>query len=182
MTTEYPSFPKIPRLNKPVTITEKIDGTNGLVFVGEDGSVRAGSRNRWLDPGQPDNHGFRAWVEANADDLRTLGPGHHYGEWWGAGVNKRYPGVEKQFSLFNTARYAEKRPACCGVVPLLLELPALDTAAIQDVLHLLKEGGSVAAPGCMRPEGIIVFHSAQGNLFKVLMEDDGGYKGAKAQE
>jgi hypothetical protein len=179
MTTDYPSFPKIPRLSKPVTITEKIDGTNGLVFVGEDGTVRAGSRNRWLDPDQPDNHGFRAWVEANADDLRTLGHGHHYGEWWGDGVNKRYKGTPKRFSLFNTARYTETRPACCGVVPVLAELPTIDTNAVAEILRSLKEGGSVAAPGCMNPEGIIVFHSAHGNLFKVLLEDDGGYKGAR---
>jgi hypothetical protein len=64
-------------------------------------------------------------------------------------------------------------------VPVLAELPTIDTNVIAEVLRSLKEGGSVAAPGCMNPEGIIVFHSAHGNLFKVLLEDDGGHKGAR---
>ncbi len=31
--TEYPAFGKIPRLNREVVITEKIDGTNGLISI-----------------------------------------------------------------------------------------------------------------------------------------------------
>jgi hypothetical protein len=29
----YPAFGKIPRLHRPVVITEKIDGTNGLMSI-----------------------------------------------------------------------------------------------------------------------------------------------------
>lgn len=40
--------------------------------------------------------------------------------------------------------------------------------------------GSFAAPGFMRPEGIIVYHSASGHVFKVLLEDDDRPKGLVA--
>lgn len=35
---EFKEFPKIPRLNREFTITEKIDGTNGCIVV-EEGSI-----------------------------------------------------------------------------------------------------------------------------------------------
>ena len=44
-------------------VTEKIDGTNGVVLVQEDGTVVAGSRSRWIVP-LADNFGFAAWVAA----------------------------------------------------------------------------------------------------------------------
>ena len=84
MTSEYPKFPKTHRLYDDVVITEKLDGTNGLISIrkvvepeaspavgevfvlnpeGETLGVRAGSRNGWLVPngtltnkkGRPDN-------------------------------------------------------------------------------------------------------------------------------
>ena len=41
---EFESFPSISRLSRQCVVTEKIDGTNAQVFVGDDGVVRAGSR------------------------------------------------------------------------------------------------------------------------------------------
>jgi hypothetical protein len=78
------------------------------------------SRSRWITP-DDDNFGFAAWVEANRDELLTLGPGRHFGEWWGSGIQRGYglPKGEKRFSLFNVSRWGESRPACCHVVPVL---------------------------------------------------------------
>lgn len=168
--SDYPAFPKIPRLRRSVVITEKIDGTNALIQVNNDGTILAGSRNRWLTP-ESDNFGFARWVAEHEDELRELGPGRHYGEWWGAGIQRRYGLDHKRFSLFNTARWENVAPpSCCHVVPVLAT-GTLD-GSIDECLAALRERGSVAAPGFMAPEGVVVFHTASRSLFKVLLEGD----------
>lgn len=178
MSEDFPSFAKIPRLNKEMVITEKLDGTNGLIEIADDGTVRAGSRSRWLDKGQPDNMGFRAWVEANEGALRaSLPPGRHYGEWWGQGIQRRYGLDHKRFTLFNTARYAElELPPILSVVPELYRGP-MDTEVIKACVEQLRRTGSVAVPGWMKPEGVVVYHAASGHLYKVLCENDSLPKG-----
>ena len=91
MDKDFVAFPKIARLNREIVITEKIDGTNASIYVSEkDGAVYAGSRTRWITP-EDDNFGFARWVRDHADELRTgLGFGVHFGEWWGAGIQRRY--------------------------------------------------------------------------------------------
>jgi hypothetical protein len=176
MEPEFLPFAKIARLNREVVVTEKLDGTNALVYVGEDGTVRAGSRSRWITPEQ-DNYGFARWVADRADELRELGSGYHYGEWWGAGIQRRYGMSEKRFSLFNVARWAEAYPACCHVVPVLAR--GLDIrAAAEAALERLREHGSFAAPGFAKPEGIVIYHGASKQLFKVTLEKDEAPKGA----
>lgn len=170
---EFRPFESIPRLKRDCLITEKIDGTNAQVWVSEDlGIVAAGSRNRWLTP-EHDNYGFGAWVKANEDEVRKLGPGHHYGEWWGAGIQRRYGLQEKRFSLFNTSRWTtETLPSCCSVVPVLYEGPFGDEA-VNGCLQLLRDHGSRAAPGFMDPEGIVVYMPQARRLFKVTLDGDG---------
>lgn len=175
---EFVPFQKIPRLNRDIVITEKIDGTNAIVHVSEDRVVIAGSRNRWITP-EKDNAGFARWVQENAEQLAWLGPGTHFGEWWGAGIQRRYGLTEKRFSLFNVGRWGEQRPPCCGVVPTLYSGPFSKTA-IDDAMERLRSAGSVAAPGFMQPEGIVVFHTASGQLFKATLEGDEKPKGAAA--
>lgn len=170
MGIEFSEFPKMARLSREVVVTEKIDGTNAQVFVGDDGLILAGSRSRWITP-ENDNFGFAAWVRDHADELRELGPGRHFGEWWGAGIQRRYGIADKRFSLFNVLRWSEKRPACCGVVPTLYR-GQFDTAAIDDTLDKLAQYGSVCAPGFMKPEGIVVFHIAGNVGFKKTIEKD----------
>jgi hypothetical protein len=193
----YPAFPKIPRLHRDVVITEKIDGTNAQVWViGPDEpsptfpeeleiqvrmrvlpdgtSILAGSRTRWIHP-KEDNHGFARWVWDNAEELAKLGPGHHYGEWWGGGINRGYGLQEKRFSLFNTSRWSDlaSRPGCCDVVPILAEGNAAElTLHVHDALTALETFGSWAAPGYPKPEGIVVYHKAANQLFKVTIEND----------
>lgn len=174
---EFKPFDSIPRLKRGCVISEKIDGSNALVFIGDDGTIRAGSRNRWITP-EDDNFGFARWVHENAAELAKLGPGYHYGEWWGAGIQRRYGLTEKRFSLFNAGRWGDPatRPACCGVVPVLYEGP-FSTQQVDMALDQLRAGGSVAAPGFMQPEGIVVYLTANRALYKVTLDGD-GHKGA----
>ena len=187
---DFVEFAKMPRLVREVIVTEKIDGTNACVGITEDGRVFAGSRTRWITP-ENDNFGFAAWVEANKGELLQLGPGRHFGEWWGAGIQRRYGQTEKRWSLFNVGRWAlhgtepqqiatadprvvkmqDVLPRCCGLVPVLYR-GAFDTAAIDSVIADLRENGSKAAPGFMKPEGIVVFHIAGNVGFKRTLERD----------
>ncbi len=185
MTFEFKPWPKIPRLNREMIITEKIDGTNAAVIVTEDGEVGAQSRNRLITP-ESDNFGFAKWVYDNAIPLAdTLGPGYHYGEWWGSGIQRGYglPKGEKRFSLFNVSRwkYDEVHEAVPGldVVPTLY-VGGFDTDVIQDCLGDLEWFGSRAYMGFMNPEGVVVFHTAAQQVFKVLIENDEIPKGAVA--
>ncbi len=202
MSNTFEGFPKIHRLSRECVITEKIDGTNAQIFIHSranideghgipflgavgDFDIAAGSRNRWLTPGN-DNYGFAKWVAANAEQLIRLGPGRHFGEWWGAGIQRRYNQTEKHFSLFNVHRWydpvrtsideipGEKMcecPPCCRVVPVL-NRSIFSTLNIELILSILKEGGSIAAPGFMQPEGIVIYHTASQTLFKKTIESD----------
>lgn len=186
----FEAFPKIPRLNRTITITEKIDGTNAQVCVLEDGRVLAGSRNKWITP-EDDNYGFAGWVRDHADELRAgLGVGRHFGEWWGQGIQRKYDMKRKAFSLFNVSAWkkghsyavpprfpeAAEAPACCDVVPVLYHGP-FSQAEIESALQTLRINGSVAGCGFDKPEGIIVYHAAMGGYFKVTLEKDAEHKG-----
>ncbi len=173
MTTqpEFIPFPKMPRLSREIVVTEKLDGTNAQVYISEWGELFTGSRNRWIYPGD-DNYGFSAWAHANGEELLKLGPGRHFGEWWGAGIQRRYGLAEKRFSLFNVGRWSSDNvPACCSVAPVLYS-GEFTTAAVEAIIESLRVNGSVAAPGFMDPEGIIVFHTAAREAFKKTLRDD----------
>jgi hypothetical protein len=172
----FEEFPKIPRLSRECIVTEKIDGTNGSILVMEDGRVIAGSRTRWITPEQ-DNHGFARWVQEHADELRAgLGVGLHRGEWWGQGIQRKYGLDHKRFSLFNTTKWGDTRPVCCHCVPVLYTGP-FDTDDIVAALYDLGSNGSRAAPGFMKPEGVVIFHVAGRLLFKKTIEKDKSPKG-----
>jgi hypothetical protein len=170
-------FPKIARLSRDMIITEKLDGTNAQVFITDDGRVIAGSRTRWITPEQ-DNFGFARWVKDHEEELRVgLGPGQHFGEWWGKGIQRGYGLEEKRFSLFNTSRWnAENVPACCSVVPVLARVPQFNTLAVDACLGALEELGSQAAPGFMKPEGVVIYHVHSNQLFKKTLDKNDGHK------
>lgn len=171
-TPPFEGFGKIARLKRSVVVTEKIDGTNAQVFVTDDGAVLSGSRNRWITPAD-DNYGFARWVAEHADELRELGPGRHFGEWWGSGIQRGYglKGGYKRFSLFNVSRWSGERPACCDVVPVVYN-GDFTTTAVDDAIADLVANGSRAAPGFMDPEGVIVFHPAANMMFKRTIKAD----------
>jgi hypothetical protein len=201
---DFEPFPKMARFSRPVIITEKIDGTNAQIFIPPDGSaVIAGSSNRWITP-DADNFGFARWVEDHRDELLLLGPGRHFGEWWGSGIQRGYglPKGEKRFSLFNAMRWQrhgdlpkqyptadptvfktqQALPPCCDTVPVIAEglwQPEGMADAISEALWLLKRDGSIASPGFMDPEGIVIFHTAANFAFKKTIKKDEAPKGAK---
>lgn len=187
---EFIEFPKLARLSREIIVSEKIDGTNACVYISEEGVIRAGSRTRWISP-QDDNFGFAAWVEEHREELLTLGPGRHFGEWWGRGIQRNYGIADRRFSLFNVSRWAlhgtEPRtlatadprvtrtqdvlPPCCGLVPMLYVGP-FDTESVDMCLACLGARGSVASPGFMKPEGVVVFHTGANIGFKKTLEKD----------
>jgi hypothetical protein len=57
------------------------------------------------------------------------------------------------------------------VVPILYRGP-FDAIAIMDCLDLLSDVGSQASHGFMKPEGIVIFHTAAGICFKKTLEND----------
>ena len=178
---EFEAFNKIARLSRGCTITEKIDGTNSCIAISEEGHFFVGSRSRWITP-EDDNFGFARWAYEHKAELLTLGPGRHFGEWWGAGIQRRYGINEKRFSLFNTSRWCkevEPPPACCHVVPVLYSGIFTSTAA-DEALELLRTQGSQASPGFMKPEGVIIYQSAGRVYFKKTLDKDDEWKGKAA--
>lgn len=196
---EFRPWAKIPRLNRLTTITEKLDGTSAAVgIVTLDGhshqegifevryavGLYAQSRTRIITPTN-DNHGFARWAYENAATLvADLGPGLHFGEWWGSGINRGYGLTkgEKRFSLFNTERWGEfssqwpdhslfTTPGL-DVVPILDVSSRFDTQVVNHTLNLLRANGSYAAPGFDRPEGVVAYHKASRSMFKVTLEND----------
>jgi hypothetical protein len=156
--------------------------------------VGAQSRKRMIFPGKDtDNAGFAKWVQDNALGLALhLGAGVHYGEWWGGGIQRGYgvTAANRRFSLFNVHRYkqavhdnaqseGEDWVPGLRVVPVLAEA-TFSMDVIEECLESLRNNGSVAEPGYKRPEGIIVFHSASRQVYKVLLENDAQPKGMVA--
>lgn len=182
MTTDFVPWPKTPRLtNECMIVTEKIDGTNAQVFITEDGTIRAGSRNRWITP-EDDNYGFAAWVRENQEELLKLGPGRHYGEWWGRGIQRGYGMADRHFSLFEVHRWWKpglELPACVNLVPVLHQGIA-DSVGIHAALDRLKAEGSLASPGFRNPEGIIVQYLTTKARYKYLIDNPHGHKGDNA--
>lgn len=184
----FEEFAKISRLSRECVITEKLDGTNAQIYFPEDGGpMLVGSRTRWITP-TDDNYGFAKWAHANEEELRAgLGVGRHYGEWWGAGIQRRYGLGEKRFSLFKTSRWlnageqpwSEKQsyaPACSHVVPVLYR-GIFTSAHVDAALNRLALYGSAAAINFMDPEGVVIWHEAARQFFKKTLKKDEAPKG-----
>lgn len=209
---EFQAWPKTPRLFRDAVITEKIDGTNAAVIIEEghpgdssdgwsagvetdDGFFKVGaqSRTRIITPGKStDNFGFARWVQDNAPALvAALGPGRHFGEWWGKGIQRGYGLDHRRFSLFNTERYGKVDFAGLGlenvgVVPVLARR-TLDTTVVGKEMFDLSVFGSRAAyavtgENFVPAEGVVVYHSASRQVFKALLESDHLPKGVAERE
>jgi RNA ligase len=200
---EFRAWPKTARLFRDCVITEKLDGTNAaigirrmdldeypqglpgvLVGYGADDTymVYAQSRKRVITP-EADNFGFARWVHSNASELVTiLGEGLHFGEWWGVGIQRRYGQEGKNFSLFNTEKWAGLNKVLDSsritVVPSLYEGP-FSTAQVHWALARLRVSGSIAAPGFLDPEGVCVYHKASSTVYKATFEHDESGKDPK---
>lgn len=196
---EFQAWPKTYRLYRDIVVTEKLDGTNAAIHIipkGDDEvhhvamagywhdadgegwyQLGAQSRNRLLTL-ESDNYGFARWVRDNAPSLAVdLGPGTHFGEWWGQGIQRRYDLDHKRFSLFNTAKWSEAEFQTPGlhVVPVLYS-GVFDEAELISAVDRLVWDGSVAAPGFMNPEGVCIFHTQTRQVLKYTLAGD-GHKG-----
>lgn len=209
MTIEFKAWGKTPRLFRDIVITEKIDGTNSAVVIeeinpeldyeaegdpfvlaqvesgGKTYAIAAQSRNRLITPGKTtDNYGFAAFVQKNAEALvETLGVGHHFGEWWGEGIGKRYGEHMKgmrAFSLFNVDRYRDTmlalyeeggRMVTIDTVPVLFE-GQFSEEAIRVTAKELLDNGSVAAPFAPKPEGIMIYHTQSKQVYKFTFDNN----------
>lgn len=155
---QFKEFRKIPRLNREMVVTEKLDGTNAQVYIVDNLSVDnalvefsdsdkyiiarnethcmfAGSRTRWITPSD-DNYGFANWVKENSEELFKLGEGQHFGEWWGKGIQRNYGLPNKRFSLFNTGRWINQSPV--GYIPVYTDTngnPAPNCISVVPVLY-----------------------------------------------
>jgi hypothetical protein len=151
-------------------------------------AVWAQSRKRIITPAD-DNFGFARWVHDNATALyATLGEGLHFGEWWGSGIQRGY-GLEKgekRFSLFNAKRWTIDQDLLAKAVPGLGVVPTLFNGSFADLMsgdlinvtQRLESKGSLASPGFMKPEGVVIFHLAARQSFKYTYPfDDDGHKG-----
>lgn len=162
-----------------------VDMGDGFLFA-----VWAGSRNRWVYAEKSkDNSGFARWVIDRAAGLvEILGPGRHYGEFWGSGIQRKYglTGNDKRFSLFHprwekilAGRKLGNLPIPDGLgwVPILYQGPFL-TREVEDQIFRLRTFGSVCSPGFMDPEGVVIYHEAAKQYFKTTIKDDEKPKGS----
>lgn len=162
------------------------NGGDGLPDV--EYHIYAQSRNRFVTL-ESDNYGFAAWVDENAEELvDLLGPGRHYGEWWGKGIQRGYGADRKYFSLFNVSWWDKRLAELSGATPETpfrvraeqIGLRAVPTLAwgtmsddlIEQALASLSRNGSRAVDNFAKPEGICVFHTQSRQVYKVLLEND----------
>lgn len=175
---DFVKFAKIPRLaNVGLIITEKLDGTNAQVTVPEDPAepLIVGSRNRFITPGKTtDNYGFAQWVADNDTTIRQLPPGTHYGEWWGQGIARKYDMDRKVWSLFRYGGELPEHPQLSRVPVLLHRQMDFSTATwgdVNEVIEALRLTGSVAAPGFMQPEGVVM--TIDSHRYKIIFDKRG---------
>lgn len=179
---EFKPWPKIPRVeNKKEFYTEKIDGTNACIvwsFEPADNntiitvltevgplSMWCQSRLKFIKP-EDDNYGFARWASNNALELLKLGEGYHFGEWWGRGIQRGYNQTEKRFSLFNTKQWGSHNPntpTCVSVVP------TIHANSVEEAKNILIQNGSLAAPGFINVEGVVVFEYNTQTYWKAII-------------
>lgn len=138
-----------------------------------------GSRSQWVAPGK-DNFGFAEMVYANKQEfIDKLGPGRHYGEWAGPGINSGEGLTQKYFILFDHWRYPAERalPPNTLVVPVLYNGP-FDMSKVEECMNDLRTNGSKLVPGFMAPEGVVV--RIKGERYKVVFQnEEAKWKGHK---
>jgi hypothetical protein len=182
------------------------DGTSVVAGTTTDGHgmpeweylVFAQSRKRIITPGKStDNFGFAGWVHENAAPLANLlGPGRHFGEWWGQGIQRGYGLDHKRFSLFDTERWmwinnstetsswsldhnGLEIPRHLDVVPIV-DQGEFNMDDIDSALARLEDTGSVAAKKATltttyhQPEGVVIYMPQARLSFKKTLEGDGG--------
>lgn len=163
---KYPEYSSI-------KLMQNAGDINAVGVFGESLDLVCGSRTRWIYPGD-DNFGFAAFVHAHKQEfIEKLGPGKHFGEWCGPGINSGEGFKEKTFVLFNWNReYPNGLPPQTVIVPVLVADAYHGDRGlwqtVDDTMKDLKENGSKAVPGFMRPEGVVV--TVAGARYKKVFE------------
>jgi len=174
---EFKEWGRTPHLFGDVVITEKIDGTNSAIGFDDDGTIFTQSRHREIVPGD-DNYGFAAWAYKNSEKLfELLGPGRHFGEWWGKGIQRNYGQESKRFSLFNLRRHDGLFSRVDGVTvdtTQVLYRGVFTDSAVHAAMLQLATYGSAHVPGFMNPEGVVTFHVRGEHVFKTTLNGDKG--------
>ena len=181
----FKPWPKIPRVsNESFIVTEKIDGTNACIVIQtKTGNnklpvpmplaetythfIWAQSRTRMVYP-ECDNFGFAEWVRDNKETLiQELGAGYFYGEWWGKRIQRGYNLNERRFSLFNPNIVS----SVCSAVPIIgttdMEHLYKD---LEEFASVLKDKGSLASPGFMKPEGLVIYAEQAKTHWKYIID------------
>lgn len=148
-------------------------------------AIGAQSRKHLIWPGS-DNFGFAGWVKANAKVLADLlGPGRHFGEWWGQGIQGGHGMDRKVFSLFDQHRWsgvAQQRSDWidrAGEINMTY-VPLIYTGKFShDVvpysINLLRQNGSIAAAAygvSHKAEGVVIELPYLDVRFKAFLEND----------
>ena len=172
---QYKSYQHIEKLgNKEVegilkgkcSIQPKIDGTNGVVWLGDDGIIHAGSRNRDLSLDN-DNAGFYNTVIKD-DNIRKYLLDHKdhylYGEWLVPHTIRYYhPESWKHFYVFDIFSYDRgyipydeysKELDKYGII-YIPEIISIDNPTMEDLTKYLKET-KYLIPEDKISEGIII--------------------------
>ena len=153
-------------LNGTVTLQPKIDGTNSVVFLGDDGKIHAGSRKRELTL-DDDNAGFYNTIEKdeNIKNYFEKHPSHYiYGEWLVPHSIKSYnDDAWKKFYIFDVFDDEEKRYLSYDeYVPLLEEfnltyipeIARIENPTIEEVASYINKTHYLMPEGQV-PEGVI---------------------------
>ena len=187
--TKFTPWPKIPRLHLArLAILEKIDGTNAAVRVGPDEEVcplrvpieyavvGVQSRTQLITPDM-DNFGFAAWAHGQLYLAEVLGPGAHFGEWAGPGIQKNPLGLdEKYFFLFEWFKWPlERLLEAQKLVPNLRVAPVLFEGdyghyIIKRTFDDLARTGSHVVTHSASAEGIVIHLG--GTMFKMTFDDN----------
>jgi hypothetical protein len=179
---DFIKWPKIPRADRALgcIITEKVDGTNAQIARSEDGDTwYFGSRSRWLSL-EKDNFNFCWWGHQPGvvNGLENIvNPGRRiYGEWFGAGIQRRY-GLEGKFFMPFNHTFEDAithNPAVKGlnIVPVpVLYKGRFEWGRVIEAMDFLDTDGSQVAPGFMKPEGVVVYFPQINCSFKRTFEE-----------
>lgn len=179
-------------LNGLCSIQPKIDGTNAVVWLGEDGKVHAGSRKKDLTL-EKDNAGFYASILLDKNIRRYLEehPDHYlYGEWLVPHTIRYYnPDAWNRFYVFDVfiegrgyIPYSEYAPVLDDYgISYIPELKAIDSPTMDDLMECLKEA-KFLIPDDKMSEGIVIknydYHNPYGRTTwaKIIAEEFFGTK------
>lgn len=175
-------------LNGTVHIFDKIDGTNAQVWLGEDGMLHFGSRNREISL-DFDNHGFMNSLRNNKNLIDFFSENkclRLFGEWLKPHTIKYYEdNAWANFYVFDVMDDNDKYLPYEEYVELLekhniLYIPALavlNNPTYEDITSYLNKVKFLVKEGCGMGEGIVIKNYQYTNKFgnkiwaKIVLEE-----------